>query len=41
MFSASLPPYLASAAIAAIDVVEDNPALITKLKGNIAVLRKG
>ncbi|XP_065874260.1 long chain base biosynthesis protein 1-like [Euphorbia lathyris] len=41
VFSASLPPYLASAAITAIDVLEDNPALITKLKENIAVLWKG
>ncbi|KDP45822.1 hypothetical protein JCGZ_17429 [Jatropha curcas] len=40
-FSASLPPYLASAAITAIDVIEDNPALVTKLKENIAVLWKG
>ncbi|KAJ6760097.1 LONG CHAIN BASE BIOSYNTHESIS PROTEIN 1-LIKE [Salix purpurea] len=36
VFSASLPPYLACAAITAIDVLEDNPALITKLKENIS-----
>ncbi|KAG6746759.1 hypothetical protein POTOM_049124 [Populus tomentosa] len=41
VFSASLPPYLASAAITAINVLEDNPALITKLKENISVLWKG
>ncbi|CAI9114798.1 OLC1v1015601C1 [Oldenlandia corymbosa var. corymbosa] len=41
VFSASLPPYLASAAITAIDVVEENPDLITKLKENIALLWKG
>ncbi|XP_044510498.1 long chain base biosynthesis protein 1-like isoform X2 [Mangifera indica] len=41
VFSASLPPYLASAAITAIDVLDENPNLITKLKENIAVLWKG
>ncbi|KAK7311082.1 hypothetical protein RJT34_08976 [Clitoria ternatea] len=40
VFSASLPPYLASAAITAIDVLEENPSLITKLKNNIALLWK-
>lgn len=38
VFSASLPPYLASAAISAIDVLEENPNLITKLKENVALL---
>jgi len=41
VFSASLPPYLASAAITAIDILEENPNLITKLKSNISLLRKG
>lgn len=41
VFSASLPPYLASAAITAIDVLEENPDLITKLKKNTAILRTG
>ncbi|KAL3620956.1 serine palmitoyltransferase component [Castilleja foliolosa] len=41
VFSASLPPYLASVAITAIDVLEENPNLITKLKENVAILRKG
>ncbi|XP_055962462.1 long chain base biosynthesis protein 1 isoform X2 [Mercurialis annua] len=41
VFSASLPPYLASAAITAIDLLEDNPALINNLKENIAILWKG
>ncbi|PRQ36527.1 putative serine C-palmitoyltransferase [Rosa chinensis] len=41
VFSTSLPPYLASAAITAIDVLEENPDLITKLKKNITLLCKG
>ncbi|PKI39709.1 hypothetical protein CRG98_039879 [Punica granatum] len=41
LFSASLPPYLASAAITAIDILEENPSLIRKLKENIALLWKG
>lgn len=41
VFSASLPPYLASAAITAIDVLEENPEHITKLKKNIATVYKG
>ncbi|KEH39211.1 long chain base biosynthesis protein, putative [Medicago truncatula] len=41
VFSASLPPYLASAAITAIDVLEENPNLLAKLKSNIDVLWKG
>lgn len=41
VFSASLPPYLASAAITAIDVLEENPDLLTKLRNNIAILWKG
>ncbi|XP_057501331.1 long chain base biosynthesis protein 1-like [Actinidia eriantha] len=41
VFSASLPPYLASAAITAIDILQENPDLITKLKKNISMLRKG
>ncbi|XVF86224.1 hypothetical protein PTKIN_Ptkin18bG0023200 [Pterospermum kingtungense] len=41
VFSASLPPYLASAAITAIDVLEQNPHLTSKLKENVAILWKG
>ncbi|GAB2217705.1 hypothetical protein Droror1_Dr00000909 [Drosera rotundifolia] len=41
VFSASLPPYLASAAISAIDVLDENPVLVTKLKENIALLWAG
>ncbi|OMO76066.1 Aminotransferase, class I/classII [Corchorus capsularis] len=41
VFSASLPPYLASAAITAIDVLEQNPGLTSKLKENIGILWKG
>ncbi|KAG8368638.1 hypothetical protein BUALT_Bualt15G0066400 [Buddleja alternifolia] len=41
VFSASLPPYLASVAITAVNVLEENPNLITKLKENIVTLHKG
>ncbi|KAL1822703.1 hypothetical protein ACET3Z_009481 [Daucus carota] len=41
VFSASLPPYLASAAITAINILEDSPQLITNLKKNISILHKG
>ncbi|KAJ4981630.1 hypothetical protein NE237_032467 [Protea cynaroides] len=41
VFSASLPPYLASAAITAFDILEENPHLITKLKRNITLLLEG
>ncbi|XP_073025819.1 long chain base biosynthesis protein 1-like [Primulina eburnea] len=41
VFSASLPPYLASAAITAIDILEENPHVLTKLKENVAILHKG
>uniref|UniRef100_A0A2P2MSC5 serine C-palmitoyltransferase n=2 Tax=Rhizophora mucronata TaxID=61149 RepID=A0A2P2MSC5_RHIMU len=40
VFTASLPPYLASAAITAIDILEDNPSLIKRLKENTAILWK-
>eukprot|EP00249_Psilotum_nudum_P020305 c27645_g1_i1 orf=282-1718(-) len=39
-FSASLPPYLASAVIAAVDILEENPGLIAQLQNNIAILQK-
>ncbi|KAK9683851.1 hypothetical protein RND81_10G169100 [Saponaria officinalis] len=38
---ASLPPYLATAAISAIDVLEDNRNLTAKLKENVALLWAG
>ncbi|KAF6136249.1 hypothetical protein GIB67_001658 [Kingdonia uniflora] len=41
VFSASLPPYLASAAITAIDILEKTPDLITNLKENTALLLRG
>lgn len=41
VFSASLPPYLASATIKAIDIVEEKPELLVKLRQNIALLTKG
>lgn len=41
VFSASLPPYLATAAIAAVDHLEENPALLKSLRNNIALLWKG
>lgn len=41
VFSASLPPYLATAAIDAVDHLEENPALLTSLRNNVALLWKG
>lgn len=41
VFSASLPPYLASAAISAIDVIQENPQLITNLRDNSKILTTG
>ncbi|KAL0904323.1 hypothetical protein M5K25_026415 [Dendrobium thyrsiflorum] len=41
VFSASLPPYLATAAISAVDYLEENPSILATLKNNIALLRKG
>ncbi|OVA20458.1 Aminotransferase [Macleaya cordata] len=41
VFSASLPPYLATAANTAIDLLEENPVLITKLRKNVALLWRG
>lgn len=41
VFSASLPPYLASAAITAIDILENNRDLISSLKENISTLWEG
>eukprot|EP00252_Welwitschia_mirabilis_P000597 TRINITY_DN10576_c0_g1_i3.p1 TRINITY_DN10576_c0_g1~~TRINITY_DN10576_c0_g1_i3.p1 ORF type:complete len:258 (+),score=46.06 TRINITY_DN10576_c0_g1_i3:928-1701(+) len=40
-FSASLPPYSASAAIAAIDILEENPEILVQLRENTAVLVEG
>ncbi|KAK9715656.1 hypothetical protein RND81_06G180100 [Saponaria officinalis] len=39
VYSASLPPYLASAAISALDVLEEHPYLIRNLNENIRLLR--
>ncbi|XP_073009466.1 long chain base biosynthesis protein 1b [Typha latifolia] len=41
VFSASLPPYLASAAISAVDYLEENPNILTTLRSNIALLWEG
>lgn len=41
VFSASLPPYLATAAISAVDYLQENPSVLVTLKDNIALLRKG
>ncbi|CAK9133456.1 unnamed protein product [Ilex paraguariensis] len=41
LFSASLPPYLVNAVVIAIDVLEQNPYLITKLRKNITILCRG
>jgi len=40
VFSASLPPYLASAAISAINYLEDNPTVLNNLRSNVALLHK-
>ncbi|KAJ0964225.1 hypothetical protein J5N97_029347 [Dioscorea zingiberensis] len=40
VFSASLPPYLASAAISAVDHLEENPAILASLRNNISLLWK-
>ncbi|KAJ6821935.1 long chain base biosynthesis protein 1b [Iris pallida] len=41
VFSASLPPYLATAAVAAVNYLEENPAVLTSLRNNIDLLREG
>nr|GFB15037.1 long chain base biosynthesis protein 1-like [Tanacetum cinerariifolium] len=41
VFSASLPPYLASAAITAIDVIDSTPQLLVKLRDNVKTLCTG
>ncbi|KAG1362453.1 long chain base biosynthesis protein 1b [Cocos nucifera] len=41
VFSASLPPYLASAAITAVDYLDTNPSVLETLRSNIALLQKG
>ncbi|KAJ4799965.1 Serine palmitoyltransferase 1 [Rhynchospora pubera] len=38
VFSASLPPYLASAAISAVDYLEANPSVLSNLRANVATL---
>jgi len=38
-FSAALPPFLASASIAALELLEDNPVLLTRLRRNISFFR--
>jgi len=40
-FSASSPPYLASAAITAMDVLEESPELLVRLQENVTLLWKG
>lgn len=40
-FSASQPPYTATAAIAAIDALEENPDLLVRLQKNVKILREG
>ncbi|KAI5064892.1 hypothetical protein GOP47_0019587 [Adiantum capillus-veneris] len=39
-FSASLPPYVASATITAISILQENAGLVSKLQQNVTVLRK-
>uniref|UniRef100_A0ACD5VLQ1 Uncharacterized protein n=1 Tax=Avena sativa TaxID=4498 RepID=A0ACD5VLQ1_AVESA len=41
VFSASLPPYLARAAISGVNYLEENPSVLTKLRSNVALLHKG
>uniref|UniRef100_A0ACD5X065 Uncharacterized protein n=2 Tax=Avena sativa TaxID=4498 RepID=A0ACD5X065_AVESA len=41
VFSASLPPYLASAAVSAVNYLEENPSVLANLRGKIALLHKG
>ncbi|CAD5170837.1 unnamed protein product [Musa acuminata subsp. malaccensis] len=41
VFSASLPPFLASAAVSAVNYLEGNPSVLTSLRSNIALLWKG
>ncbi|KAG6517010.1 hypothetical protein ZIOFF_020387 [Zingiber officinale] len=41
VFSASLPPYLASAAVAAVNYLEDNPSVLMTLRRNIHLLWEG
>lgn len=41
VFSASLPPYLASAAVSAVNYLEENPSVLANLRSNIALLHKG
>jgi 7-keto-8-aminopelargonate synthetase-like enzyme len=41
VFSASLPPYLATAAVSAVNYLEQNPAVLANLRSNIALLHKG
>nr|CAB3501401.1 unnamed protein product [Digitaria exilis] len=41
VFSASLPPYLASAAVSAVNYLEENPSVLSNLRSNIALLHKG
>jgi serine palmitoyltransferase len=39
-FSASTPPYLATAAIKALKVIDESPELLTKLRENTEFFRK-
>jgi 7-keto-8-aminopelargonate synthetase-like enzyme len=41
VFSASLPPYLATAAVSAVNYLEENPSVLTNLRSNVALLHKG
>ena len=41
VFSASLPPYLASAAVSAVNYLEENPSVLANLRSNVALLHTG
>ncbi|KAM0847801.1 hypothetical protein ACQ4PT_054796 [Festuca glaucescens] len=41
VFSASLPPYLATAAVSAVNYLEENPSVLANLRSNVALVHKG
>ena len=41
MFSNSLAPYLASAALSAVNYLEQNPSVLGTLRRNVALVHKG
>ncbi|KAM0869112.1 hypothetical protein ACQ4PT_040898 [Festuca glaucescens] len=41
VFSASLPPYLGTAAVSAVNYLEENPSVLANLRSKVALLHKG